>query len=129
MSFLLSAILAFYPAALIWSLIPENYLSKLDSLSSGGLIHFLIRLVAFAIIFFISYKVIDKFCSRFSGRTGALSFIFAIISFLLLLLITFYQILPGPEVYKAPIFVSNYILKLPFSFVAVLFPLIYLFFE
>lgn len=129
MSILLNAILAFYPAALVWSFIPTAYLEKLDGLGSTGLTHFLVRFVVFAIIFFVSYKVMDKFASRFSSRSGALSFVFAIISFLLLLTITFFQILPGPDVYAAPAWVSTYILKIPFSFFAVLLPLVYLFFE
>ena len=129
MNILLNLILSFYPSVLIWSFIPTIWLKKLDSFSSGDLMHFILRLIIFGIIYFISYKVISKFLSSRFSRSGGLSIIIGVICFVLLFLIVFFQILPGSLLYHTPTQVSDYVLKTPYSFFAVLLPLIYLFFD
>lgn len=128
MNILLNIVMAFYPAALVWSFIPTTYLNKLDALSSSDLVDFIFRLVAFGLIFFISYKAVSRSSSRY-GRRGGLSVILGIISVVLLLIVIFFQILPGDVLYKEPEWISNYVLKIPYSFFAVLIPLVYLFFD
>ena len=132
MNILLNLILAFYPALLIFTSIPETYLLKIDKLigtSPSSFVYFGLHAILFLVIYFLAYTSFKKFLSlRYSSR-GLLSIILYSVFFVGLVLLTFYTILPGALIYSAPYWVTHYVLSQPYSLIILAIPLLYLFFE
>jgi hypothetical protein len=138
MSKLVNFILAFYPATLVWLMIPQSFFDYFEgnkkltgaATSNAALMTFGIRLIAYAILFFLAYRIISKFVSRgFYSSRNFISIVLGILSIIILASIIFFELLPGETIYKAPEIISDYILKQPFTFFAALIPLVYLYFE
>jgi hypothetical protein len=131
MHILLNIILAFYPATLLWYSIPVKYFERLEGLGSTPTTDFFLRAFLFALLFYLSFSVIKKFLTSgyMSSRPGFVAMTLRIIFTLALALVAFYVLLGGSDIYQAPSLVHDYILTSPYTFVAMLAPLIYLFFD
>lgn len=131
MNILLNIILAFYPATLLWYSIPDAWYERLEGLGSTPSADFFFRAFLFALLFYLSYSVMKKFLASgyMSSRQGFLSMALRTIFVLALALVSFYVLLGGGDIYQAPQLVRDYILKSPYTFIAMMAPLVYLFFD
>ena len=131
MNILLNIILAFYPATLLWYSVPDAWYQRLDGLGSSPTADFIFRAILFALLFALSYSVLKKFLASgyMTSRRGFLAMLLRTVFVLALALVTFYVLLGGGDIYQAPELVREYILKTPFTFITMIIPLIYLFFD
>jgi hypothetical protein len=132
MYILLTLLLSFYPAIFIYSSIPAAWMKKIDAFAPTGNMPFIVHAAVFAVIFFLAYNVFKKYISlgyRNSGRSGVLGIILLAVFNAALALITFYNILPGNTVYASPALLDTYLLKNPYTFIALILPFGYLFFD
>lgn len=123
MYILLTILLSFYPAILIYTSIPPAWTKNADKL---------VLFIAFASIFALCHLVMRKFISvgyMRGPRGGVLGIVLMTVFTAALAVITFYNILPGNEVYAAPAFLNMYVLKNPWAWVAFIAPFGWLFFE
>lgn len=63
------------------------------------------------------------------GRRGVVGIVLMTVFTVALSLISFYNILPGNLIYATPNLIENYVLKNPYTFIALVAPFIYLFFD
>lgn len=132
MHLLLTILLAFYPTIFIYTSIPSSWMSKVDALAPAGMGFFLAHLGLFVLVFFVVHMVFRKFISFSYGRglrTGILGVALITAFTAALALIAFYNVLPGDIVYNSPSWVDAYLLKNPFTAIALAAPWVYLFFE
>ena len=127
MNILLSIILAFYPATLVWLSMPKSFLAKTEALSPTSAGHFFSLLILYAIIFGLCYFVVKKFTSAFLGSRPTWTKVLMIVSVVIVVLFVFYTILPGGSIYPSPKWLSHYLLQDPYNFIAILIPLAVLF--
>ncbi len=129
MNILLSLVLAFYPATLVWQSIPVFYIKKLEALApmAGG--RFFVLLIVYGLIFYACYRITNKLVSRtYSGGSYKWMNILIMVLTVILAIFIFYVILPGGAIYPSPHFISQYILQSPYNFLVIILPLIGLFF-
>ncbi len=132
MQYLLTIILSFYPALFIYASMPYAWMKWVDGIIPAGSGFFFVHLALFLVIYFVSYKVLSRFISLgYFGRTGRGLFgiILLTIFMVALMAITFYNLLPGNIVYDSPSYIDAYLLKNPYSFIALVAPFVYLFFD
>ncbi len=132
MQYVLTILLSFYPTFFIYLSIPESWMKWLDGIIPAGSGFFFVHLAVFALIFFFIYRVLAKFVMHGYYATyprGIMSNLIYSVLTLLLAVIAFYNILPGELIYDAPKLLDSYLLKNPYTFVAFLAPVAYLFFD
>ena len=133
MNKMLTFLLSLYPTMFLYGAIPAAWKTALNGFAvSGSTASFFIHLVVFGFIYFVSYKVIDRYVSfgYLSGmKRGALGLIITALLTALVLLIVFYNILPGNAIYPSPALIDAYLLQNPFTFIALSLPFAYLFFK
>lgn len=132
MQYLLTIILSFYPTLFIYASIPAVWMKWVDGIIPNGNGFFFVHLALFAVIFFFIYKVITRFVSLgYFGRTGRglLDVVLMTIFTLALAVIAFYNLLPGNIIYDSPSYIDAYLLKNPYTFIALVAPFLYLFFD
>jgi hypothetical protein len=129
---LLVFLLALYPTVFLYNAIPNVYIDKLDNLAQSGLLFFVSHLIVFGIIFFVIHSVMRRFVSvgyMSSGKTSLIGLAIFSLMVLAVVIIVFYQVLPGTAVYAAPDLVTSYILSQPYTLILLLLPFGYLFFD
>ena len=132
METLLVTLLTFYPSIFIYASIPEEWMRGVGGIIPTGAGFFLVHLILFSFIFFVVYMVLRKFISvsyfgtarrGFLGKGLMLVFVFA------LALIAFYYILPGNIIYDSPEVLDQYLLRNPYTLLALVAPFLFLFFD
>lgn len=133
MNKLLTFLLTLYPTMFLYGAIPSTWKAMLNGFAvAGSSASFFIHLAVFGIIFFIAYKVIDRYVSfgyLGGSKRGALGLIIALLLTIGVLLVVFYNLLPGNAIYPSPVFINTYILQNPFTFLVLALPFAYLFFN
>ncbi len=129
MNIILNLILSFYPTTLLWYSIPSSLLKRIDSFGSTSSGHFFVRAIVYILIFIFCYLVIQRYVTvGYLGRRQTLANILGALLLLILATFVFYSILPGANVYATPALVNQYILKGYYPFLAVILPIVYLYF-
>jgi hypothetical protein len=133
MSHLLTILLAFYPTIFLYSSIPQTWMKKVDALAATGTpMFFFVHLAVFGALFFVIHSVLKKFLGGSiarSPRSGAVGVILMTVFTLAIVAIAFYNVLPGDILYHSPALVDKYLLKNPYTLIALVAPFIYLFFD
>ncbi len=132
MQYVLTILLTFYPTLFLYASIPEAWMKWIDNIIVAGSGSFFVHLAVFALIFFLIYRVLAKFVMHGYYATfprGIFSNLVYCILTLLIAIIAFYNVLPGDIIYDAPKLLDNYLLKNPYTFIAFLAPVAYLFFD
>lgn len=131
MNNLLVVLLSFYPSLFLYSAILSQYRKNLDSFASSGFVYFAVHFVVLAFIFFIVHTGLKKLVSfgYLSGaKRGFVGISIMTLLVALIVVIVFYNFLPGATLYPAPLFIQKYLLAQPYTLIAYILPFIYLFF-
>ena len=132
MQYLLTIILSFYPTLFLYASVPAVWMKWVDGIIPTGKGFFFVHLALFAVIFFLVYKVLSRFISLGyfinTGR-GLMRIVLMTIFMLALAVIAFYNLLPGNIIYDSPSYIDAYLLKNPYTFLALIAPFLYLFFD
>jgi hypothetical protein len=127
MNILINAILAFYPATLIWNALPHTFVEKIGSASASGGGRFFSLAILYAVIFVAVYWVVKRFTTTAYLGNQMWVKVLTVISVVILFLFVFYTLLPGGVIYPSPSWLNHYLLQDPYNFIAILIPLIVLF--
>ncbi len=132
MQYVLTILISFYPTIFLYASIPQAWMKWIDDIIPAGNGSFFVHLAVFALIFFFIYRVFAKFVMHGYYATfprGIFSNLLYCFFALLLAVIVFYNVLPGDILYDAPKLLDNYLLKNPYTFIAFIAPIAYLFFD